>query len=47
MLMANQSSCDYILVGGSLINHNQFQSISKDSEISTKKVIIFPGITVK
>ena len=29
MLMANQSSCDYILVGGSLINHNQFQSYLK------------------
>ena len=44
MLMANQSSCDYILVGGSLINHNQFQSyLKKIHEISTKKVIIFPG----
>ena len=44
VIMANRSSCDYILVGGSLINHNFFQTYLKIiHEISSKKVILFPG----
>ncbi len=44
ILMANRSSCDYLLVGGSLINHNLFQTyLKKIYEISSKKVILFPG----
>ena len=29
VMMTNRSSCDYILVGGSLINHNLFQTYLK------------------
>ncbi len=44
MLMTNQSSCDFILVGGSLINHLDFEKyLKKIYDISSKKVIIFPG----
>ena len=44
VIMANRSSCDYILVGGSLINHNFFQTYLKIiHELSSKKVILFPG----
>mgnify|MGYP006267014219 CR=1 FL=1 len=28
ILMTNQSSCDFILVGGSLINHLKFDAVS-------------------
>lgn len=44
VIMANRSSCDYILVGGSLINHNLFESYLKlIHKLSSKKVILFPG----
>ena len=44
ILMTNQSSCDFILVGGSLINHLKFDEyLKKIYDLSTKKVIIFPG----
>jgi putative glycerol-1-phosphate prenyltransferase len=44
ILMTNQSSCDFILVGGSLINHLKFESyLEMIYNLSTKKVIIFPG----
>ena len=44
ILMTNQSSCDFILVGGSLINHLKFDTyLKKIYDLSTKKVIIFPG----
>ena len=38
VMMTNRSSCDYILVGGSLINHNLFQTYLKIiHELSSKK----------
>tara|TARA_B100000497_G_C7557509_1_gene336537 strand:+ start:18 stop:752 length:735 start_codon:yes stop_codon:yes gene_type:complete len=44
ILMTNQSSCDFILVGGSLINHLDFEKyLKKIYDLSSKKVIIFPG----
>jgi putative glycerol-1-phosphate prenyltransferase len=44
ILMTNQSSCDFILVGGSLINHLDFEKYLKNIyALSSKKVIIFPG----
>jgi len=44
ILMTNKSSCDFILVGGSLINHFKFNAyLKKIHEFSTKKVILFPG----
>ncbi len=44
MLMANSSTCDYILVGGSLINHGKFNMyLKKIHEISTKSILLFPG----
>ena len=44
ILMTNHSSCDFILVGGSLINHLKFDAyLKKIYDLSTKKIIIFPG----
>jgi putative glycerol-1-phosphate prenyltransferase len=44
ILLTNKSSCDFILVGGSLINHLKFDEyLKKIYDLSTKKVIIFPG----
>lgn len=42
--LINRSSCDFILVGGSLINHEKFSEYAKlITNVSTKPVIIFPG----
>ena len=42
--LINRSSCDFILVGGSLINHEKFSEYAKlITNFSTKPVIIFPG----
>ncbi len=42
--LINKSSCDFILVGGSLINHEKFSEYAKlITNVSTKPVIIFPG----
>ena len=42
--LINSSSCDFILVGGSLINHQMFDDYLKEIKIlSTKPVLIFPG----
>ncbi len=42
--LTNISSCDFILVGGSLINHQMFDSFLKEIKtLSTKPVLIFPG----
>lgn len=42
--LINNSSCDFILVGGSLINHEKFSEYAKlITNVSTKPVIIFPG----
>ena len=44
ILLINSSSCDYILVGGSLINNQIFSSfLEKINKIADKPVIIFPG----
>ncbi|MDG2343360.1 MAG: geranylgeranylglyceryl/heptaprenylglyceryl phosphate synthase [Flavobacteriales bacterium] len=44
ILMVNKSTCDFILVGGSLINHGMFNEyVKKIKELTSKKVIIFPG----
>ena len=44
ILMTNKSSCDFILVGGSLINHLEFDTyLKKIYDLSSKKVILFPG----
>ena len=44
IIMTNQSSCDFLLVGGSLINHSKFNHyLKKIYELSIKKVILFPG----
>ena len=44
IIMTNQSSCDFLLVGGSLINHLKFNHyLKKIYELSIKKVILFPG----
>ena len=42
--LINRSSCDFILLGGSLINHEKFSEYAKlITNVSTKPVIIFPG----
>ena len=42
--LINKSSCDFILVGGSLINHEKFSEYAKlITNVSNKPVIIFPG----
>ena len=42
--LINNSSCDYILVGGSLINKQIFNSyLEQINKIANKPVIIFPG----
>ena len=42
--LINRSSCDFILVGGSLINHEKFSEYAKlITNVSNKPVIIFPG----
>ena len=42
--LINKSSCDFILVGGRLINHEKFSEYAKlITNVSTKPVIIFPG----
>ena len=42
--LINSSSCDFILVGGSLINHQMFDDYLKEIKIlSSKPVLIFPG----
>lgn len=42
--LINKSSCDYVLVGGSLINNIEFNNfIFTLKKKITKKVIIFPG----
>jgi len=42
--LLNTSSCAFILVGGSLINHEKFSEYAKlITNVSTKPVIIFPG----
>jgi putative glycerol-1-phosphate prenyltransferase len=44
ILMTNKSSCDFILVGGSLINHLEFDTyLKKIYDLSSKKIILFPG----
>ena len=44
ILMANKSTCDFILIGGSLINHGMFDKyVKKIKALTSKKVIIFPG----
>ena len=44
ILMVNKSTCDFILVGGSLINHGMFDEyVKKIKALTSKKVIIFPG----
>ena len=42
--LINSSSCDFILVGGSLINHQMFDDYLKEiKKLSSKPVLIFPG----
>ena len=42
--LINSSSCDFILVGGSLINHQMFDDYLKEiKRLSSKPVLIFPG----
>ena len=42
--LINSSSCDFILVGGSLINHQMFDDYLKAiKRLSSKPVLIFPG----
>ena len=42
--LTNKSSCDFILLGGSLINHEKFSEYAKlITNVSNKPVIIFPG----
>jgi len=42
--LTNNSSCDFILVGGSLINHQMFDDFLKEIKtLSCKPVLIFPG----
>jgi len=42
--LTNNSSCDFILVGGSLINHQMFDNFLKEIKtLSSKPVLIFPG----
>lgn len=42
--LTNKCSCDFILFGGSLINHEKFSEYAKlITNVSTKPVIIFPG----
>ena len=42
--LINKSSCDYVLVGGSLINNIEFDNfIFSLKKNLTKKVLIFPG----
>ena len=42
--LINKSSCDYVLVGGSLVNNFNYNDfIKKIKTISRKPVIIFPG----
>lgn len=42
--LTNKCSCDFILLGGSLINHEKFSEYAKlITNVSTKPVIIFPG----
>ena len=42
--LINKSSCDYVLVGGSLVNNFYYNDfIKKIKTISRKPVIIFPG----
>ena len=44
ILMVNKSTCDFILIGGSLINHGMFDEyVKKIKALTSKKVIIFPG----
>ena len=44
ILMVNKSTCDFILMGGSLINHGLFDEyVRKIKTLTSKKVIIFPG----
>ncbi|MBM77711.1 MAG: geranylgeranylglyceryl/heptaprenylglyceryl phosphate synthase [Crocinitomicaceae bacterium] len=44
ILMVNKSSCDFILIGGSLINHGFFDKyVKKIKSLTSKKIIIFPG----
>jgi putative glycerol-1-phosphate prenyltransferase len=44
MSLINNSSCDYVLVGGSLINNQIFSSyLEKIKKIAIKPIIIFPG----
>ena len=44
ILMVNKSSCDFILIGGSLINHSLFDEyVKKIKSLTSKKIIIFPG----
>lgn len=44
VLMVNKSSCDFILIGGSLINHGLFDEyVQRIKALTSKKVIIFPG----
>jgi len=42
--LINKSTCDYLLVGGSLINDQKFHEfLKKIKSISEKPIIIFPG----
>ena len=42
--LTNNSSCDFILVGGSLINHQMFDDFLKEIKtLSCKPILIFPG----
>ena len=42
--LTNNSSCDFILVGGSLINHQMFNDfLKKIKTLSSKPLLIFPG----